>query len=298
MIKNATIYRFEKADNGIAALWSAFVPCGPTQEKSVGWVPPRGHEHGELVEYVGGEMIVKLMIETKSVPARTLREAVDKKAAEIEDATGRKPGRKERRNLQGELLLELLPHAFPKQTAVLCWIDRTNGLLVIDTTSQSKADEFVSALIKVVDGLTVSLLQTATTPQAAMTEWLLAADPEGWPADLCIERECTLKATGDGATVKFAQHSLTNDDVRKHVTEGKLPTQLAMSWDGRVSFVLTEHLQLKKVQLLDGVMDAAGTDKGEDRFDADVVLTTGLLRPMLASLIDAMGGLLTWDAKK
>lgn len=292
MIKNATIYRFEKADNGIAPMWPTFVPCGPTQEKSVGWVPPRGEEHGELVEYVGGEMIVKLMIETKSVPARALREAVDKKAAEIQDATGRKPGRKERRELQEMLLLELLPHAFPKQTAVLGWIDRTNNLLIIDTASQSKADEFVSALIKAVPGLSIGLLQTATTPQAAMTEWLLAADPEDWPADLCIERACTLKASGDGATVKFVQHSLTNDDVRKHVTEGKLPTHLAMSWDGRVSFVLTEHLQLKKVQLLDGVMDAP--DSNEDRFDADVALTTGLLRPMLASLIDAMGGELKW----
>jgi recombination associated protein RdgC len=33
---------------------SAFVPCGPTQEQSTGWVPPRGHEHGALVGRVVG----------------------------------------------------------------------------------------------------------------------------------------------------------------------------------------------------------------------------------------------------
>ncbi|MEY3522325.1 MAG: Recombination-associated protein RdgC, partial [Pseudomonadota bacterium] len=49
-------------------------------------------------------------------------------------------------------------------------------------------------------------------------------------------------------------------------------------------------LQLKKVQYLDGVMDESGTDKKEDRFDADVALSTGLLGPLIDSLIEAMGG--------
>jgi recombination associated protein RdgC len=100
-----------------------------------------------------------------------------------------------------------------------------------------------------------------------------------------------LKSTSeDAATVKFSKHSLDNPEVRKHITEGKLPTQLAMSWDGKVSATLTETLQLKKIAFLDGVMDASGTDKHEDRFDADVALATGLLTPLIAELIEAMGG--------
>lgn len=37
-------------------------------------------------------------------------------------------------------------------------------------------------------------------------------------------------------------------------------------------------------------MDESGTDKKEDRFDADVALSTGLLGPLIDSLIDALGG--------
>jgi len=44
------------------------------------------------------------------------------------------------------------------------------------------------------------------------------------------------------------------------------------------------------VQCLDGVMDESGTDKNEDRFDGDVALSTGLLGPLLDSLIEALGG--------
>jgi recombination associated protein RdgC len=56
-------------------------------------------------------------------------------------------------------------------------------------------------------------------------------------------------------------------------------------------------LQLKKVQFLDGVMDESGTDKKEDRFDSDVVLATGLLGPLLDSLIEALGGEHEWGAQ-
>jgi len=37
-------------------------------------------------------------------------------------------------------------------------------------------------------------------------------------------------------------------------------------------------------------MDESGTDKKEDRFDADVALSTGLLGPLIDSLIEALGG--------
>jgi recombination associated protein RdgC len=170
-------------------------------------------------------------------------------------------------------------------------MDLENRRLVLNAGSQGKADEVMSALMNVLAGLSVSLIQTVTSPQAAMTQWLLAPTEDEWPADLTVERETVLKSTGeDAASVRFTRHHLANDDVRKHVMEGKLPTQLALSWDGRVAFVLTETLQLKKVQFLDGVMDESGTDKNEDRFDGDVALSTGLLGPLLDSLIEALGG--------
>lgn len=282
-----------------AALQPArFVTCGASQEKSVGWIEPRGQEHGPLVESVGGQWMVKLMIESKAVPGSVVRRKLDERIAEIEAATGRKPGKKEKRDLQDDILLALLPQAFARETTVLVWIDLDNRRLVLDSGSQGKADEAISALMKAFTGLSVALIQTAVTPQAAMSGWLLAPTPEDWPADLSVERECVLKATGeDAASIRFTRHHLANDDVRKHVLEGKLPTQLALSWDGRVAFVLTETLQLKKVQFLDGVMDESGTDKKEDRFDTDVILATGLLGPLLDSLIDALGGELEWGAQ-
>lgn len=294
MFKSAIIYKLAGAKLSAAALdeklsANTFIPCGPTQEKSVGWIPPRA-EHGALVESIDGHLIAKLAVETKTVPKSEIDKQVQAAAEHIEQTTGRKPGKKERRDLQEEVRFNLLPKAFPKLKHVLVWIDQSAGTIAINAGSQSAADDVISALLYSVNGLQVSLIQTVTSPQAAMTGWLLS-DHIDMPGAFAIERECVLKSNGeDAATVRFSQHSLDNPDVRKHVTEGKLPTHLALSWDGKAGFVLTETLQLKKIAFLDGVMDASGTDKNEDRFDSDVALATGLLAPVIAELIEALGG--------
>ena len=115
-----------------ASLDSArFAECGPSQERSLGWVEPRGEAHGPLVEAVGGQWVLKMMIETKAVPAAVLNRKVMDQVAHIEATTGRKPGKKEKRDIKEELKLTLLPMAFSKQVAVTVWIDPTARLLVL-----------------------------------------------------------------------------------------------------------------------------------------------------------------------
>jgi recombination associated protein RdgC len=295
MFNNAFIYKISGLPEvgaiafDVALQPRVFVPCGKTQDKSVGWVPPRGEANGLLMESVAGQLICRLAIETKSVPRSEIDKLVAAKSDAIEGATGRKPGKKERRELQEDALLALLPNAFAKRKDVPVWIDPKAQTMVIAAGSQSAADEVVGTFLHCI-AVSVGLVQTVRSPQSAMTQWLLS-DHIDMPGAFAIERECVLKSNGeDSATVKFAKHNLDNPEVRKHITEGKLPTHLAISWDGKVSVTLTEHLQLKKIALLDGVMDASGTDKHEDRFDADVALSTGLLAPMIAELIEALGG--------
>ena len=294
IFKSAIIYKLaDKIGHSLSELSeklssAAFASCGPTQDKSIGWIPPR-EENGAFVESVGGQWIAKLAVETKSVPKSEIDKHVAAQVEAIEAATSRKPGKKERCELKEDALIALLPNAFAKRKDVPVWIDPKASMLVIGAGSQSAADEVVTAVVRDM-GLSLGLINTQHSPQATMTQWLLS-DHIDMPGAFAIERECVLKSNGeDAATVKFSKHSLDNPGVRKHITEGKLPTQLAMSWDGKVSVTLTEHLQLKKIALLDGVMDASGTDKHEDRFDADVALATGLLTPLIAELIEALGG--------
>ncbi len=302
MFKNVTIYRIAPGweatlEDMEAALDAArFVPCGATQDKAVGWIEPRGEAHGPLVESVAGQRILKLQIETKGVPGSVVKKKAQEEADHIEATTGRKPGKKETKALREDALLALLPQAFARQMTVWVWIDLKNGWLVTDASSQGKLDEVVTALVRAFDGLAVTLLQTAVTPQTAMTQWLSATTPDEWPGGFAVERECELKSGDEEkSAVKFTRHNLATDEVRKHITEGKLPTRLAMSWEGRIGFTLTESLQVKKINFLEGVFDGL-PDEGENGFDADVALSTGELQKLIPELIEALGGEMAFGA--
>lgn len=263
-----------------------FVECGATQEKSVGWVPPRGDAHGALAESVGGHWILRFMAESKMLPGSVLARRVKEKAARIERETGRKPGKKETRDLKDEAKLDLLPMAFTKQGSMWVWIDPEARLLVLDTGSQGRADEVVTLLVEALPGLSVSLVDTQTAPQAAMAHWLKEQEP---PVGFSVDRECELKSADESkAVVRYARHPLDIDEIREHIAAGKLPTKLAMSWDDRVAFVLTEGLQIKKVSFLDTVFEGRGQD--DSGFDTDVAIATGELSRMIPDLIEALGG--------
>lgn len=124
-----------------------FAECSATQQRATGWVPPRGEEHGALVEVVDGQWIARFVIETKAVPGDAVRRKTDEAIANIEKTTGRKPGKKEVRDLRDDALQSLLPQAFPRRSQVLMWIDPERQWLVLDTGAQGKADELITGLV-------------------------------------------------------------------------------------------------------------------------------------------------------
>ncbi|MDR0226355.1 MAG: recombination-associated protein RdgC [Burkholderiaceae bacterium] len=292
MFKNMIVYRIDPAWQGDllrleeALAKSPFAECGATQERSAGWVPPRGEAHGPLAESVAGQWVMRFMTEAKMLPASVLNRRVNEKAAHIEATEGRKPGKKEKKELKDEAKLDLLPMAFTKQGSMWVWLDPQARTLVLDTGRQARADEVVSMLVEGLTGLALALVDTQTSAQAAMAHWLMSQEP---PAGFSIDRECELKAADESkAVVRYARHPLDIDEVRQHIEHGKLPTRLAMTWDDRVSFVLTEGLQVRKIALLDAVTDGQSQDDGG--FDADVAIATGELSRLIPDLIEALGG--------
>ena len=264
-----------------------FVECGASQEKSVGWVAPRGEANGPLLEVVAGQWILKLMLEVRALPASVVNRKAQERVAQIEASTGRKPGKKETRDLKDDIRLELLPMAFTKQSSTRVWIDREAQLLVTDAGSQARADELITLLVQALPGLALSLVNTQISPSAAMADWLVSQEA---PQGFSVDRECELKAADESkAVVRYARHRLDTDEVKQHIEGGKVPTRVALTWNDRVSFVLTEGLQLKKLAFLDVVFEGTSAGK-DDGFDADVAIATGELQKALPALLEALGG--------
>ncbi len=298
MFKNALVYRIEDwalptlAEFESRLAGSRFIECGATQPESAGWVAPRGDEHGALAESVGGQIILKLRSETKAVPAGVVKTQLQAQLDRIEKESGRRPRGKLVKELKQEVVHTLMPRAFPKRAETLVWVDAKAQLVLVGAASAKKADAVVTRLLELLGGgARLALLQTALAPASAMAAWLVEGEA---PAGFSIDRECELKhPDGEKAAVRYARHTLDIDEVCAHIQQGKRPTQLALTWHGRVSFVLTEGLALKRIKLLDVALEGTGAAAGQadDGFDADVAIATGELRQLVAALLEALGGL-------
>ena len=281
MFKSATIYRIAGSLN--ASRMNPFAPTQPTQEKSIGWIPPR-EENGALIESVAGQQIIKLAIETRSVPAATIKEEVEKACAAVEQETGRKPGKKERRDIADEVKFNLLPSAFPKRVHILGWIDPEAGLLVIDCTSTSRLDDFAKAVVEAGDGVVLQPLNTKQSPVGVMSVRLLDPDLDsvlwtGWA--------CQLESMDDSKRkVKYANCYLDTDEIKDYIRAGMAAVKLEFGFEDVVTFTLNESGSMSQIGL-----DVEYIGEEADAFDVDVSLFTKIMQQVIPALIHELGGL-------
>jgi recombination associated protein RdgC len=265
----------------------AFTPCGATQPESTGWVPPRGTPHAPLIECIGGHWLLALMTEKKLLPASVVKDKAAEIAARLEQERGYKPGRREAKEIKEQAAQELLPQAFTKRARTLVWIDPQGGLLAVDG-SAGQADAVVSLLVKALEGFAVLPLQTQQSPAGCMAAWISEGEA---PAGFYLDRECELKSADEmRSVVRYTRHALDTDETKQHIAAGKRPTRLALSWNERVAFTLTDSLQLKKIEFLDAAMEDRSGVAEDEAFDADAAIATGELSRMLPELLEALGG--------
>lgn len=263
-------------------------PCSGLDKQSRGWVSCRGDDR--LVHAANGQILFALGVEQKLLPATIINRFAKERVADIEAQQGYKVGRKELKDLKEAITEELLPRAFAIQRTTYAWLDPVNGFLIIDAASIVKAEELLEFLNKTLDDLPVKPLHTELSPVAAMTDWLAG---ENAPAGFTIDRELELRATGESkATVRYANHALEGEEILAHIAAGKRATRLGLTWNDRISFVLTEQLQIKRLEFLDIIKEESTTlaDTADEMFDLDFTLMTGELAKMLTDLTCALGG--------
>lgn len=296
--KNLSIYRLpEPWLIGLDDLQSSlsageFFSCPSNRPASFGWEPPR--EHGELVYANNRQWLLSLAVEQRLLPAAVINEATQKRAKQIADQQGYAPGRKKTKKIKERVTEELMPRAFTKKRKTFVWIDPYNGWLVVDAGSQAKAEEAIEHLRRSLDHFPLKPLHTQRSPQSAMADWLAAGEA---PAGFTVDRDCELKSVADEkAAVRYVRHPLEGDgigeQIQSHLAAGKLPTRIAMTWDDRISFVLTDRMEIKRLAFLDIVKEEAekSAEHADEQFDADFALMTGELQRFIPHLIEVLGG--------
>lgn len=261
--------------------------CGALDQQTKGFVPS-GYE-GRLLYTQNGHLLFTLGIEQKLLPAAVVNQVTKERAAEQAERLGHPLGRRALRALKERVADELLAKAFTRQRTVAAWLDPGAGLLAVDSSSPQRAEELVETLRDALGSFAVEPLKSVQSPAGMMATWLSRGAA---PGRFVLDQDLELKAVdGRGATVRYVRHALDAREIQSHLGAGKAPTRLGLAWNGRISFVLQQDLQIRRLRFLD--LNAEDQVQGEDpneQFDIDFTLMTGELSQLIAELCAALGG--------
>ena len=275
--KNLRLYRFndnwsiteDSLNDKLAA--HPFTGLTAMQESAFGWVPPF-KDSGMLCETVGGRLFITAQVQEKLLPSSVLNEHLAEKVEAIEEAEGRRPGRKEKDELKEKVRAELLPRAFHKTRRISAWIDLNTQWLAINASSEKVADEFTSQLREVVGSLPVLPMGKQVSGGSLLTQWFQAPEtrPEG--TDLTADLELVM---AQDPTVKARYRNLDLDapEIAHSLESGMRIRQLGLVLNDQCECVIDDTFTLKRLKFGDSLVEQAG-DSDDPRTDAMLMSDT------------------------
>jgi len=293
--KNLAVYRLPADWNVSAAELEAQLgrrplqPCSPFEMFSRGWVAPSSS--GRLLHTVNNQHLIALGVDQKLLPSSIIRQVAQERAEVQAKEQGFPVGRRQMRDLKMRVTEELRARALSRRRATRAWIDPQGGWFVIDAAGGSRADEVVETLRDSLGSFAVVPLDTERSPQLSMANWLMHGDA---PLTFSIDDDLELKASDKSkATIRYSHHPLEGKEIQAHLRSGKYAARLGLTWNDRVAFVLTEKMQVKRLQFLELAKDPASeTDEidAAEQFDIDFTVMAGELGKLLNDLASALGG--------
>jgi recombination associated protein RdgC len=261
--------------------------CGPFDMMTKGWMPVL--QGGRLLHSVGQHHMLALGINEKLLPASIVRQVAEERAAIQAQEQGFPLGRKQMRDLRGRVADELRAKALTRRRVIRAWIDAEAGWFGVDVASLSRAEDILETLAETLGSFVPVPLETEQSPHAAMASWLLRGEA---PGRFSIDDELELQAANQTKSmVRYSRHPLDCKEIQGHLQGGKYPVRLGLTWNDRVAFMLTDKLQVKRLEFLTMNTDADDADQVDpaEKFDIDFAVMAGELGGLLKDLSSVLG---------
>lgn len=296
--KNANAYQLHDAPDLSAESLNEMLtadaaqPLGNADARRHGWTPPASRTSELFMHEIQGHRLFSMLKQERLLPGSVVKDAVAEKVDELEASEGRFLTRKEKTAIKEQVTEHLLPQAFVKTTKVFAWWDIKRQRITVNSPSRSVCEDLLDLLRETLGSLKVTPVSTQTLPVRAMTDWL--SDAPSRHANLQLGDVITLKAKGDDGVWKGRQIDPDSDEIQQMLETGRQATELAMTINENVSFVMTDGLTLKSLHFGDKIIEEADlTDYDDDanaRLEGDFYLMANALAEAIDSLIAMMGG--------
>jgi recombination associated protein RdgC len=293
LFKNLVFHRlpadweFSAADFETQLAGRTLKPCGPFDMSSRGWLPVTSG--GRLLHTVNRQHMVALGVDEKLLPGSIVRQVAQERADIQAREQGFPVGRKQMRDLRARVADELRARALTRRRTTRAWLDPASGWFAVDAASIPRAEMVVETLSDTLGTFAPRAVETGRSPQASMASWLLRAEA---PVRFSIDDDLELQSADKAKSIiRYTRHPLDGKEIRGHLAAGKYPTRLGLTWNDRVSFVLTDKLQVKRLEFLEMSKDDTQGDEVDpaEQFDIDFAVMAGELGGLLKDLTSALG---------
>jgi recombination associated protein RdgC len=288
--KQAQIFKFEKGsfaheelEGQLAQL--PFSPCPSGLPISQGWISPTEEEDDSLVFSVPGFLLICLQTEAKLLPAKIVRQKLNEKIKEIQLKQDRKVSYKEKNIIKQEVYNELLPKAFGAIYRTYAFIDVKNNWLILDTNNAKNTENFITFFKR-------SLSKIKITPpeikklSPILTDWLLNSSH---PKSLNIEDACVLQDPKQVERItRIQKQDLSAKYVQALLKNNFEISQIKMTWNDQITFVLKNDFTLQSLQYQDSLTELSDEDRNDSEecgFKADFFIMSGILSKMLSEFL-------------
>lgn len=239
------------------------VPLPDTEARNQGWDNFIDSEQDIAFKVGSSAYMLKLKIQDKSVPGSAVNEVLKERIKEIKDNGGTVPSKKEQKIMKEDImavLLSKIPKEFIKSSYITGYLDFKNGLLVVDSSSNGKTDLFLDALRQTFDGLEIESISAKEDVSSTLGDWIIESKAEH-PFDL--GDNSTFKDPLGDSKITVNKQDLTAEEVRNHLSKGKIVEKVDLVWQKRISFSIDEKFKINKVKFLDIVKEQIKEDLGE-----------------------------------
>lgn len=302
--KNAAIYKITKGLPDTCEVFSSELAekvlqaCPQSQPHSTGWISPFGKDSEVLAHAVGPYWLFGLGREERLLPATIVREALQERITEIEQQFERRVYGKEKAALRDDIQFELLAKAFIRRKNTWAYLDTERQLLVVDVSSDTKADEFTVLLQETTD-IRLELIAVETNVATLLTRWIL--DQQA-PGNFTIAEDCVMADNQrEIGRVRFANQDLTAHDVIEVVKTDRKVTELGLIWHDRIKLRLCQagpagdsgnRMVIKGIKFLDIVkeqQEELEIANSNEKLDADFAIMSYELSAMVHELFSVVG---------
>lgn len=268
-----------------------FTPCMSTDLQYYGWTTALGNHSDLLAHENSGNILLCARKEEKILPAQVIKDEVDSRVEQLEVYKYRSASKKEREQIKEGVVFELLPRAFSRVSDTHGYINAKENIIVINSASRGKAEDFLALLRKSLGTLPVTSFSPAGYPCDLMTNWVIDADRiDGVIGDkFTVGMEAHFNSLGDqSASAAVKNQDLSGAEVKAHLDAEQYVTKIELEFEDCMSFILADDLSIKRLKFKDVILEQNDDIDKDDlvaKLDADFCLMSGELNRMIGCLL-------------